>query len=151
MPELQTASILIRSHDYIIQPESRTSTGLWIVDEPIQVIECDAPTVVVGKAVRLALNGSRDGVDSPKDWRTLLAPLLKVAGVRSWDALQRSSRLCEVEATCEVIRVMPSQNGGAVGPNKGFHTLREKAITLIPNSTDEEIGDAVRRASELCC
>jgi hypothetical protein len=148
--ELRRATVLIRPNDFIVQPTLCTTMGLYVSGEPITVITRAAPPSRVGEAVRGALEVSMAVIPHPTDWRAFSAPLLTAAGVRSWNAIQRSARHCRVEATGAVIRIIPSRNGGTAGEDKGYHPLVDQAIVLPADCTDEQLGIAVEDGATNC-
>jgi CDI immunity protein len=144
------ASVYARDRDYIVQPSSWTTTGLRIGTEPIQVLPHDAAVSDLGKALQKAMSAAKEGVTHPTDWKAQLEPLLQCGKIRSWNALQKSAKMCEVEALDRELRITPSRNGGTSGPDKGYHPIGEQAVVLPLNCSDEELGNAVLQALVLC-
>ena len=141
----------IRPNGYIIQPQSRTTAGVWIGCEPIQTMARDVALTTLGQAIREVLAASRDAVAHPTDWKGLLLPLFKCAKIRSWNALQKSAKMCGVEESNSELRIVPTRNGGTAGSDKGYHSLPEKAILLEADCAPEQLGKALEQALELCC
>jgi hypothetical protein len=79
------------------------------------------------------------------------APLLKVAKVRSWAALQRSAALCNIWQTADALLVEPTRNGGNSGEGKGYHPLSDQTVSISSESSSSELGAAVVAAFERCC
>jgi hypothetical protein len=77
-------------------------------------------------------------------------PFLQRAKIRSWNALQKSAKNCQVEALNHELRITPSRNGGTAGPDKGYHPIADRATTLPLNCSDEELGAAVLTALSFC-
>ena len=151
MATLRAVSVYLRTKDFIIQPESQTTTGLWIVCEPVDVVPHDVETEILGKAVRNALAACRLGVAHPTDWKAMLQPLLACARIRSWNAFQKSAMMCLIEETETELRIIPNKNGGTKGPDKGFDLLLGKSIIIGPSCSAEELGSALKRAFDYCC
>ncbi|MFL5327842.1 MAG: contact-dependent growth inhibition system immunity protein [Gemmataceae bacterium] len=149
MPRL--ASVYARDRDYIIQPSSWTTTGLRIGTDPIEVLPGDADSTKLGAALRKALTAAQEGVTNPTDWKAHLEPFLQSAEIRSWNVLQKSAKMCDVEAMDGELRITPSRNGGTSGPDKGYHPIADQAVVLPQDCSAEELGAVVLRALSLCC
>jgi hypothetical protein len=145
------ASVYARSADYIVQPSSWTTTGLRVGTEPINVLPCDAGVADLGEALQKALSAAKEGIVHPTDWKAQLEPLLQCAKLRSWNALQKSAKMCEVELTDHGLRITPSRNGGTSGPDKGYHPIADQSVVLPLECSTEELGAAVFRGLALCC
>ncbi|MFQ3593046.1 MAG: hypothetical protein SNJ82_07635, partial [Gemmataceae bacterium] len=78
-------------------------------------------------------------------------PLLNVAKIKSWNALQKSAKMIGVEMSDAELRIVPSRNGGTSGNDKGYHSLPEKAIILASACSNDELGSALEQAMALCC
>jgi hypothetical protein len=76
---LRLAAMYARQNDFVIQPESRTTAGVWIAWEPVQVLSSTTDMATVAQAIRNALAASQDGVAHPTDWKGVLQPLFKAA------------------------------------------------------------------------
>jgi len=148
---LRLAAIYARQNDFVIQPESRTTFGVWIGWEPVQVLGRETEMTTVGQAIRDALVASRDGVVHPTDWKAVLQPLFKGAKIKSWNAMQKSAKMVGIEMSDAELRIVPSRNGGTAGDDKGYHSLSEKAIVLAGDCSAEQLGSALSQALELCC
>jgi hypothetical protein len=144
------ASVYARDRDYIVQPSSWTTTGLRIGTEPIDVLPHDVASSDLGAALQKALSAAKEGVAHPTDWKAQLEPLLQCAKIRSWNALQKSAKMCQVEALDRELRITPSRNGGASGPDKGYHPIAEYASVLPLYCSEEDLGNAVLNALALC-
>jgi CDI immunity protein len=144
------ASVYARDRDYIIQPYSWTTTGLRIGTEPIDVLSRDADADELGAVLQRALSAAKDGVAHPTNWKAQLEPLLLCAKVRSWSALQKSAKMCQIETLDGGVRITPSRNGGIAGPDKGYHPIADQAVVLPLDCSNEELGTTVLRALTLC-
>lgn len=151
MPMSRLASVYARGRDYIVEPSSWTTTGLRIGTEPINVLPGDAAASDLGTALQKALRAAKEGVAHPTDWKAHLEPLLRCAKLRSWNALQKSAKMCQVEALDRELRITPSRNGETSGSDKGYHPIVDQAITLPLDCSAEELGSAVLRALTFCC
>jgi hypothetical protein len=104
----------------------------------------------LGEALQKALAAAGEGVPHPTDWKAHLQPLLQCVKIRSWNALQKSAKMCDVEALTGELRITPSRNGGTSGPDKGYHPITDQIIVLPLGCSDEELGAAVVRALTYC-
>src|SRR5262245_32176979 len=82
--------VFAREADFLVEPNSQTTSGVWLSSGPVKFLPRTSPPVELGAAVRAALRESQQGVTHPTDWKKFVPPILQVAGVRSWAALQRS-------------------------------------------------------------
>ena len=153
MPKVMSrlVSVYARDRDYIVQPHSWTTTGLRIGTEPINVLPGNTSAADLCEALQKALAAAKEGVAHPTDWKAQLEPLLQCAKIRSWNALQKSAKLCQVEAVDCGFRISPSRNGGTSGPDKGYHPIADQAVVLSLGSSPEDLGVAVLRILTRCC
>src|SRR5262245_25893904 len=122
------AAVFFRRRDVVVHSQHRTTDGVWIAGAPVSRVHRDELAIALVEAVRDAISKSRDGIAHPTDWKRVIAPVLDVAHVRSWAALARGSRLCEVEDSIHGMTVVPTRNGGATGDDRGFRALRNLEI-----------------------
>src|SRR5262245_37217861 len=132
--------VFARATDFLVEPNCLTTTGLWLSAGPVQRLPRTSPPAELGAAVRVALKESRRGVPHPTDWKKFVPPVLEVAGVRSWAALQRSAAKCDIEAGPDGLKVVPSRNGGTRGDDRGYHSLGDLAVKIPDSATDEDLG-----------
>jgi hypothetical protein len=144
------ASVYARDRDFIVQPLSWTTTGLRIGTPPVEVLPETASAADLGAAIQKAMSAAKEGVAHPTDWNAHLRPLLELAKIRSWNVLQKSAKMCQVETLGHEIRVTPSRNGGTSGSDKGYHPIADRAIVLTVHCSDDELGTSVLRAVTLC-
>ena len=119
--------------------------------EPVEVLPLDAAAAELGEAIRRALLAAKEGVAHPTDGKVQLAPLFKAARIKSWNTLQKSAKLCSVEAIDGQLRITPSRNGGTAGDDRGYHPINESAIILPPETSPAELGAALLLAIPHCC
>jgi len=150
METSRVAGVYIRQADFLVEAMSQTVTGLWVGSGPVRGLPRTATAAELGLAIRQALLASQRGVPHPTDWGGVLTELLRVAGIRSWNALQKSAAYCGVEADPNGIHVVPHENGGTRGPNRGYTPITDAAISLPGNATDNVIGDGLLSAIEAC-
>jgi len=149
---MKCATVYGRSDRYIVCSLSRTTTGVWISSEPFLKLQRPVLMPQLGDAILSALEASRQDVEHPgtTGWKILPTPLLRIAGVGSQAALQLGSHLVSVERTESHLSVVPHQNDGAAGPQRGFTELRTEAAYLDGNPSGETLGSAVIKAFKQC-
>jgi hypothetical protein len=133
-----------------VHSQHRTTAGVWVASAPAFRVHREELATVLVKTVRVAVSSSEDGIPHPSEWKGVGAPVLEVARVRSWTALQRASCLCGVEATEEGLIVVPTRNGGVTGGDRGFHHLRNLAIRVTDSDSGDDLLQALLRAEKLC-
>jgi hypothetical protein len=144
------AIVYARNRDFIVQPNSKTTAGFYIGTEPIELLPSDVSDGDLGAAIRRALNASQTGIAVPTNRKADLEPLFQLARIRNWNELQKTATMCEIESAGNEFRITPSSNGGAIGPNKGYHSLIHQTISLPFTCTDQDLSAAVRQAIEHC-
>jgi hypothetical protein len=135
---------------FVVHCNSRTVAGIGIADEPFITLEADTGTSEIGRAIREALRCSKVDVPEPSDWKDLLRPLLKAAGVRSHREFQRNASYCVVVQQGGLIHFTPTRNGGTKGDGQGFHFLQGLQSEVSEDVDDEAIGRAVLDALDKC-
>ena len=141
------AAVFARKSDFLFEPNNQTTIGIWLSADPVQLIPRAASQEELGAAARAALAASRRGVPlDPASGRGFPSSLLRVAGVRSWNALQRTAARCQLEGGGSTIRIVPCRNGGTKGDDSGYHSLDELAVAGPAAATDAELGAALLSA-----
>jgi hypothetical protein len=145
---LKQACAYLRKDKVILGPVSVTTAGVGVAVEPFLCIEVEN-IGELGKGVLATLEKSQHGVPHPKQdqWKALLAPMLKAAGVKSWSSFTKSARNSAYK--CVAIRFeanqvlfQPFRN---LGPRGGFEELPSgRARTSAP--TDLEVGSTLLAA-----
>ena len=89
---LKQACAYLRKDKVILGPVSVTTAGVGVAVEPFLCIEVEN-IGKLGKGVLATLEKSQHGVPHPKQdqWKALLAPMLKAAGVKSWSSFAKSA------------------------------------------------------------
>jgi hypothetical protein len=146
------ASIYRRPADYFVHANARTEAGFWLASAPGTLVAIDSPARTLGEAVLNALEAGVFDVATPsrEQYRSIHAPLLAVARIRSWNALQRAASLCSVWHRGAEISVEPTRNGGLRGDDRGYHPLPEHAVTVAAGCSAADLGAAVRAAFGKC-
>ena len=146
------ASVYRRDEHYFVHANAKTVDGFWVASEPAALFAIDSTPQALGEAVLNALASGRLDVATPAsgDYRAMQAPLLAVAKVASWTALQRSASFCGVWQRGVEVLVEPTLNGGTRGDNRGYHPLPEHAVRVEAHCSAADLGVAVRTAFERC-
>jgi hypothetical protein len=142
---MKSAYALQRKGKILIQSYSKATTGLWIATGPVYVIDEDHPDEL-GAKIRDALHGSIQGVRHPSqaEWKTVQAPMLEAAGVKTWATLAKSAKSVGLEFDGEIVRMVPSTDYG----NNGGKSVPEKAVEC--EFDNGELGSALVQAFERC-
>ena len=117
--------------------------GLWIFSLPVVVLG-EGDEGIGCQALRI-LSTSRYDVPHPKSWKDLTYPLLKAAGVGSFNAFAKSTKGVEILLDDSGITITPTKNGG---PPDGFLHLNDKAVRSGPS--EEEIARTLRAIFDAC-
>jgi hypothetical protein len=144
---MKAATVYRRAGCIYIHTSSKTTAGVWIATPPFIKLEAGATSSDLGKSVILALGGSQPQVPHPTQWRDILAPLLKQAGVTTWETFMRKAQCLNLEATEDRLRLIPNRNLGAV---EGFEPILDKAIEVAMSSSLDQIATSVVETFALC-
>ena len=119
---------------------SKTTHGVWILSQP--VLEADPRNPAeLGRAILLALAGSKEGVPHPSIWDDVSAPLIKFVGAKSRSAFFGSARSVSIKHQSDPVMFTPKRN---LGTRNGYEPLQEKARTSL--SDIAELGAALLSA-----
>jgi hypothetical protein len=138
---MKRATLYRRAGALLIHASSRTTAGAWVLEPPCLRIAEDASADELGAMVRAALAGSRSGIPLPQLGPSLFAPMLQLAGVKTWNTFAKSAHCAELEELDGIIHVVPCE---AV-PKEGFQMVEEKTIR-VPAGSNEELARACRTA-----
>lgn len=144
---MKCATIYKRKDHLYFHPSARTEMGVWIAIPPFQALEGHASPLQKGELLRQMLHESWEGVEHPKKWGSLLDPLYRLAGVKTWGTFAKTATCCEVEYEGDNIRFIPHRN---LGPKEGFVPIESQVMIAISSLSDEEIGLMVDAALEKC-
>jgi hypothetical protein len=124
-----------------IDTYSKTEAGFWIVEGSIEVLPEVASPAEIAKAVRQALERSRQGVPTPDPTVDRTRDLVKLAGERSYSAFVNGLVSCEVATEGDEMRVYASDNKGIKGG-----IINREPPTMLVSPSDEELGAAIKSA-----
>jgi hypothetical protein len=140
---VKRATIYRREDGFFVHASSRTTDGVWILDDPCLKVEEDAGDNSVGTAIRAALDGSRSGIAHPRTWTGLLESLFRLARVKSWATFAKTAKCAEIEEEGDAITVTPAIN---LGVDEGFQLGHKQGLVLEATTSVEVLGANVRRA-----
>ena len=141
--EVKKAAAFQRGGNIFMHPYSETTQGFWIFSDPVLVVRDTDPAIA--SQLLDALSKSAKNVTHPTSWKGLTAPLLRAAGVRSFDAFTKSAKGVDVCLEGDCIMFTPTSNGG---PKKAFLHLNHKVIRC--RATEAEVTGALRAAFDAC-
>lgn len=141
------AGLYLRKDDIYGCAYSQTTTWAWIGTAPYLKLSSKASPAEKARMIRELLAGSRTGIPHPTEFGGLGAPLLALAGVKSWSAFEKATKSLHVEATETDIRFLPYV---ARRKPRGFFPIPEKSAILPVNASDEEIAEAMDTAFLRC-
>lgn len=141
MRDVKCASVYLRQSAYIVHSSSRTTHGFWSGSEPIIRLDSAVNDQALGDAIVKAIDASKIGVAAPEDPRSVLAPLLSVAGVKSWSAFSREAECVEVEADGLEMILIPTRK---LGSSQGFQPLSSGWLSVAARDA-AELGESAKR------
>jgi hypothetical protein len=147
---MRSAAVYVLKDRVLFHPWQKTTVGLGICSEPYVSEPLDANDRRLGEVLLGTLDASGLTVPHPKSWKGITRPRLEAAGVKSEKAFQTGTLSVTVNWHDDTLCFAPTRNGGASGPEKGFHPLSESSVFVAANAGAEAIGATVRSAIELC-
>ena len=142
---MKCGTVYCRKDVLFAHANSQTTDGVWILTEPCKRVHGETPCEI-GEALLRILQGSKTGVPHPTSWGGGFAPMLKLAGVKSWRTFTKSTRCVEVALEEALVKLTPTQN---MGPGKGFAHIPE-ATRTAPANDAAEVGNTLLEVIELC-
>ena len=146
----QSAGAYRLPHRILIHGQARTVVGFWIDCQPYITLSINARELEIGKTLLYALSQSKTGVPDLTEFKGLMKPLIKAAGVRSYRRLLELAVYCGIGRTSESYTIDPTHNGGTRGDDKGFGYLPERRILIPFDAMPEQLGSALLRGFEAC-
>lgn len=144
---MRMATVYRKGKHLYFHASSRTTSGVWIATSPFSMLPVDASLDEKGEAIAGALEGSREEVDHPTDFRELITPLLSLANTKSWATFSRKARCCTVEMDDKNITFVPHDN---LGSREGLEPRNDRATGLAIGASREEVGEWLDRALDTC-
>jgi hypothetical protein len=143
-------SIYVRSEGYYLTSSGRTTIGLWMESDEWEFVPRGSASALGSAVVRRLSKASpilrhpeRDEFSSLR--AQTVAPLLKLAGVRTWKSFIANATLVHVEGMTPVV-VMPMRRDGR--RVDAFVPVPE-ARQELSNFDDASMGEAVTTAERL--
>lgn len=121
---------------------------MWILSEPCVRLPSDCSDAELGDALLSALEGSKLSVPHPTQWKGILEPLLKAAGVKAWKPFTKSAVCVEVEEEAGDLEFIPTVNLGA---DEGFQADEAKKKSMTMPVSPDAIGTMLREAITCAC
>lgn len=125
-----------------IHPSAFTDMGVLLAVPPFERIDAAKKPIEIWSIVSSLLEKSGGKVPHPTSWKQL-APMLALAGCRTWGDFARKARYCSVEIADGVVIVTPGQWDG-----KGFESRKKDAVNLGPNPEAAIATEAILRVLE---
>ena len=141
-----SASAYMTTGQLVIHSCSRTYNDRGWYNQPVYHLAVESDATDIGNRLRAALDASV--WDSRTDDSQLSPhPAVVAAGFKSWDALQKNSRLVNIDTDKLSISMTPCRPAKR-GEGRGFIALDDADVQVRWDSTDSEIGDALLSAFE---
>ena len=147
---MRSAAVYVLKDRVLLHPWQKTTAGLGICSGPYAVVPLEVSAHHLGEVLLGTLVASGLTVPHPTIWEDITRPRLVAAGVKSEKAFQTGTLSVTVNWLDDMLCFAPTRNGGASGPEKGFHPLSESSLSVAANAGAEVIGTTVRSAIELC-
>jgi hypothetical protein len=140
---MKKAAAFLCKGKIFLHPYSRTTLGFWIFSTPVLVAsESDKD---IGGQLLEVLSKSAENVAHPTIWKGLTDPLVKTAGMRSFDAFAKSAIVVDICCDEGNVTLIPTKNGG---PQNAFLHLNDKMIKC--EASEGKLTDALRTAFDAC-
>jgi hypothetical protein len=136
-----------KANAFYLHSSSKTTAGVWIATDPFLKVELDSPPSAKGEALITALNASQEATPHPTNWTGLIAPLLELAGVKSWSTFMKHAKCLNVEVEEKRLMLVPNRN---LGSKEGFEPVPEMAVELPFPSSPDRVGLAFEEAMARC-
>jgi hypothetical protein len=140
---MKCATIYQRGNKIYVHSLSRTTAGVWVINNPVLMVEAENPRRL-GESLRECLAASSEGMSHPKSFGGLFDPVLSLAGVKSFNTFVKAAKCVEVELDDQTAILIPTRNEGS---EDGFVPLPEKS--QIANNENEALGSAAISALAL--
>jgi hypothetical protein len=140
------AAIYERKGRLFVTASHQTKAGFWVDDE--HVVCLNQPTHdELGRAIKMALDRSQNGVATPPPDARIEKPLLAAAGVGSWATFMKLSQHVSVFSDGGSLKVTPHRNLGSKG---GFEPEPDLAAPSADSTSvlGQAVADLLSRAAE---
>lgn len=117
----------------------RTIVGVSVAQEPVfAVAKDDLPGL--DRAIRACLDGVREGIPHPTDWKAVQRPIFTITPFKSHRALMAVAKCASIIESDGIVEFAASKNEGARG---GFTPTGQTALT---RQLDEDLGPTLLQA-----
>lgn len=140
----QVSGVYFRPEAAYVVSSAWTVNGLLIDHEPVIRLERDAPFAVLGTAVLQALNATEMDVPEPEDRQSIIRPLLRAVGFRTWGAFTQGALYLGMNYDGMVVEIIPSAAKG----RGAFDYRGDKAARCQPEPGP--VGQLVYQQLTLC-
>lgn len=141
-----SANAYMTADRLVIHSCSRTYNNCGWYNQPIYQLPVESDTTEIGNRLRAALDAS--AWDSRMDDSQLLPhPVVVAAGFKSWDTLEKNSRLVNIDTDKRSISMTPCRSAKR-GEGQGFIGLDDDNVQIQWDSSDSEIGHSLLSAFE---
>jgi hypothetical protein len=136
------ASAYLRNGKVFLRPVSRTTQGSWRASDPVLLAsESDKD---LGSKVLDVLSRSMQGVPERAPEKEHDDPMLKAAGLRSFNAFSDFAKCVSISMDDDVVVLTPTKNGG---PRNRFLFLAKE---IKCRALSAEVDTALRNAFDAC-
>jgi hypothetical protein len=142
------AKIFLKDGVLYFQSTASLVNKAYVGYDKITVLSVDSSIASIGETVKLTFDSYAIDAPVPEKYSDLLKPLIKRAKQKSWLGFVSRAKLVIAwfdEKSKEIV-FEPTKNN----LNRGFSGLLKSYFRVPSTSTDEEIGQAVLKALELC-
>jgi|ERR1700722_1296997 hypothetical protein len=140
---VKMASAYLRNGKVFLRPVSRTTQGSWRASDPVLLAsESDKD---LGSKVLDVLSRSMQGVPERAPEKEHDDPILKAAGLRSFNAFSDFAKCVSISMDDDEVTLTPTKNGG---PRNRFLFLGAKKIKC--RASTAEVDTALRNAFDAC-
>ncbi len=146
---MKRAGAYKREKKIYLNPESETTTGIWIGTSPRIIFDETEPPSIKGKYVREALSHSKEGLPHPKDWDSLDQIFLKEVGAKSWGKFAKNALSCTIELEGDQLAFLPYKNSGPQD-HYAFVPMKDREMTISIDASDDELGLLLEKAFDAC-
>ena len=142
--------IYLRGNELFFSASSLSTVGCFVGSYPHLKTPDNISREEKGKLIIKVLTESPEYIEHPKneeEWKAVGAPLLKLAGVKSWRAFEKGVISCHVYLEGDKLRFIPYVN--KCSKKEGFISLDDKAITIPADASLETIGETLDKTLAL--
>lgn len=142
-----SAALYLRGTRIVVHSRSKTDVGVWVACAPFITLTSDTSDQELGEAVLAAMAGSKENVPHPpqSEWRSVVTPLLKASGTRSWKVFAQGAVSVSLRQRENTMLLMPMENQG---PKNGFAEKLGSELSVSADSA-QEVGAVLREALKL--